>query len=34
MVDEAISTGTLKAKDRKTLMSAYRDSINGYTYYE
>ncbi|MEX0278995.1 MAG: biosynthetic arginine decarboxylase [Ruegeria sp.] len=34
MVDEAISTGTLQAKDRKTLMSAYRDSINGYTYYE
>ncbi len=34
MVDEAISTGTLMAKDRKTLMSAYRDSINGYTYYE
>jgi arginine decarboxylase len=34
MVDEAISTGTLQAKDRKTLMAAYRDSINGYTYYE
>ncbi|GAA6159540.1 biosynthetic arginine decarboxylase [Ruegeria sp. HU-ET01832] len=34
MVDEAISTGTLMAKDRKSLMSAYRDSINGYTYYE
>ena len=34
MVDEAISTGTLKASERKTLMSAYRDSINGYTYYE
>ncbi len=34
MVDEAISTGTLLAKDRKTLMSAYRESINGYTYYE
>ncbi|MFY0596770.1 MAG: biosynthetic arginine decarboxylase [Cognatishimia sp.] len=34
MVDEAISTGALKAKDRKTLMGAYRDSINGYTYYE
>ncbi len=34
MVDEAISTGTLKANERKTLMSAYRDSINGYTYYE
>ncbi|MEY8842402.1 biosynthetic arginine decarboxylase, partial [Cribrihabitans sp. XS_ASV171] len=34
MVDEAIATGSLKANDRKTLMSAYRDSINGYTYYE
>ncbi|CUJ00310.1 biosynthetic arginine decarboxylase [Cognatishimia activa] len=34
MVDEAISTGALKSKDRKTLMGAYRDSINGYTYYE
>ncbi|WP_170454096.1 biosynthetic arginine decarboxylase [Ruegeria arenilitoris] len=34
MVDEAISTGTLKANERKTLMTAYRDSINGYTYYE
>ena len=34
MVDEAISTGALKSKDRKTLMKAYRDSINGYTYYE
>lgn len=34
MVDEAISTGTLKASERKILMSAYRDSINGYTYYE
>lgn len=34
MVDEAISRGTLKARDRRTLMAAYRDSINGYTYYE
>ncbi|MFC3614134.1 biosynthetic arginine decarboxylase [Lutimaribacter marinistellae] len=34
MVDEAIAGGSLKANDRKTLMSAYRDSINGYTYYE
>ena len=34
MVDEAISAGTLKAKDRRTIMEAYRDSINGYTYYE
>ncbi len=34
LVDEAISRGTLKASDRRTLMGAYRDSINGYTYYE
>ncbi len=34
MVDEAIAKGTLEAGDRKTLMGAYRDSINGYTYYE
>ncbi|MDC0738962.1 biosynthetic arginine decarboxylase [Cognatishimia sp. SS12] len=34
MVDEAISSGALKSKDRKVLMGAYRDSINGYTYYE
>ncbi|MBC6407699.1 MAG: biosynthetic arginine decarboxylase [Rhodobacteraceae bacterium] len=34
MVDEAISSGTLMARDRKTLIQAYRESINGYTYYE
>ncbi|WP_166416247.1 biosynthetic arginine decarboxylase [Cochlodiniinecator piscidefendens] len=34
MVDEAISAKNLKASERKLLMSAYRDSINGYTYYE
>ncbi|WP_343563375.1 biosynthetic arginine decarboxylase [Kiloniella sp. b19] len=34
MVDGAISTGKIKARDRRELMSAYRDSINGYTYYE
>jgi arginine decarboxylase len=34
MVDEAISSGAVKSKERKLLMSAYRDSINGYTYYE
>lgn len=33
-IDEAISAGTLKTSDRRTLMGAYRDSINGYTYYE
>ncbi|SDR00887.1 arginine decarboxylase [Pseudovibrio sp. Tun.PSC04-5.I4] len=34
LVDSAISAGTLKVADRRTLMAAYRDSINGYTYYE
>ncbi len=34
MVDNAISNGDLKSKDRKLMMAAYRDSINGYTYYE
>jgi len=34
MVDEAISKGSVKASERKTLIGAYRDSINGYTYYE
>ena len=34
MVDRAISRGQLKAADRKTLRAAYRDSIDGYTYYE
>ena len=34
MVDEAISSGAVKASERKILIGAYRDSINGYTYYE
>ena len=34
MVDGAISAGALKTSDRKLIMGAYRDSINGYTYYE
>ncbi|MFY0691219.1 MAG: biosynthetic arginine decarboxylase [Paracoccaceae bacterium] len=34
IVDKAISDKSLKAADRKALMAAYRDSINGYTYYE
>ncbi|MEP5375989.1 MAG: arginine decarboxylase, partial [Hyphomicrobiales bacterium] len=34
MVDAAISKKTLKASDRKALMKAYRESIEGYTYYE
>ncbi|GHB33608.1 arginine decarboxylase [Pseudovibrio japonicus] len=34
LIDEAVSAGTLKNADRRTLVAAYRDSINGYTYYE
>ena len=34
MVDEAISAGNIKANERKALMGAYRDSMNGYTYFE
>ncbi len=34
LVDGAISAGTLKASERKLIIGAYRDSINGYTYYE
>ncbi|WP_368187498.1 biosynthetic arginine decarboxylase [Aestuariibius sp. HNIBRBA575] len=34
LVEQAISENRLNAKERKTLMAAYRDSINGYTYYE
>ena len=34
MVDEAISSGAVQVAERKTLIGAYRDSINGYTYYE
>ncbi|GAA6179463.1 biosynthetic arginine decarboxylase [Shimia sp. NS0008-38b] len=34
MVDEAISAGKLATSERKTLIGAYRDSMNGYTYFE
>ncbi|MEI4232846.1 biosynthetic arginine decarboxylase [Roseovarius sp. D22-M7] len=34
LVDNAISRGTLDVEARRPLMKAYRDSINGYTYYE
>jgi arginine decarboxylase len=34
MVDEAISAGDIKANERRTLIGAYRDSMNGYTYFE
>lgn len=34
LVDEAISNGRLTAGERRGLMRAYRDSIEGYTYYE
>ncbi|WP_282182727.1 biosynthetic arginine decarboxylase [Aliiroseovarius marinus] len=34
MVDEAISAGSIQANERKTLIDAYRGSMNGYTYFE
>ncbi|MBD3678039.1 MAG: biosynthetic arginine decarboxylase [Rhodobacteraceae bacterium] len=34
LVDNSISAGSLRSADRKTLLRAYRDSIEGYTYYE
>jgi arginine decarboxylase len=34
MVETAISNDRLRVRDRKALIEAYRDSINGYTYYE
>ncbi|WP_172795211.1 biosynthetic arginine decarboxylase [Polycladidibacter hongkongensis] len=34
IIDRAISEGRVKTSDRRVLMNAYRDSINGYTYYE
>jgi len=34
LVDGAISAGTISVEERRPLMGAYRDSINGYTYYE
>ncbi|NRP24060.1 Biosynthetic arginine decarboxylase [Aliiroseovarius sp. xm-m-379] len=34
MVDEAISAGGITANERKTLIDAYRASMNGYTYFE
>ena len=34
MIDDAISAGSIRANERKTLIEAYRASINGYTYYE
>jgi arginine decarboxylase len=34
LVDGAISAGRISVEERRTLMNAYRDSMNGYTYYE
>jgi len=34
MVDRAISAGELEAADRRFILAAYKDSMNGYTYYE
>ncbi|MEM9812646.1 MAG: hypothetical protein AAF913_08250, partial [Pseudomonadota bacterium] len=34
LVDEAMSAARITAGERRGLMRAYRDSIEGYTYYE
>ena len=34
LVDQAISAGQVQPGERKTLIGAYRDSMNGYTYFE
>jgi arginine decarboxylase len=34
MVEEAVSKKSLTVKERKTIMLAFKDSINGYTYFE
>lgn len=34
VVDGAVSKGIISFEERRPLMDAYRDSINGYTYYE
>ena len=34
MATPAISAGRILSSDRKTLIGAYRDSMNGYTYFE
>ena len=34
MVEEAVSKKSLTLKERKTMMSAFKESLNGYTYFE
>ena len=34
MVDSAVTKGRVDAKQRRQLMSAYKDSLSGYTYFE
>ena len=34
MVEEAVSKKSLSVKERKTLMTAFKESLNGYTYFE
>lgn len=34
MVERAVSEGTLSIKERRAMITAYKDSIGGYTYYE
>ena len=34
MVEEAVSKKSLTVKERKTMMNAFKESLNGYTYFE
>ena len=34
MVEEAVSNKKLTVKERKTMMAAFKESMNGYTYFE
>ena len=34
ILEEAVSAGKISIKDRKTMMSIYKESMNGYTYFE
>jgi arginine decarboxylase len=33
-LEEAVSAGKISVKDRKTMMAIYKESMNGYTYFE
>jgi arginine decarboxylase len=34
ILEDAVSAGKISIKDRKTMMSIYKESMNGYTYFE